>query len=53
MFKLPPDEARKRMERREKNKEAAARCRKKREDLTKRLTLVILNFLFSLFKIFF
>jgi hypothetical protein len=31
---LPPNEERKRQERRERNKEAAARCRRKREDLT-------------------
>jgi hypothetical protein len=35
---LPPDEARKRQDRRERNKEAAARCRRKREDLTISLT---------------
>ena len=35
---LPPDEARKRQDRRERNKEAAARCRRKREDLTMSLT---------------
>ncbi len=35
---LPPDEAKKRQERRERNKEAAARCRRKREDLTTNLT---------------
>jgi fos-like antigen len=39
---LPPDEARKRQDRRERNKEAAARCRRKREDLTTTLTKVCL-----------
>lgn len=34
---LPPDESRKRQERRERNKEAAAKCRKKREDQAQRL----------------
>lgn len=35
---LPSDEAKKRQERRERNKEAAARCRRKRDDLTVCLT---------------
>lgn len=36
---MPPDESKKRQERRERNKEAAAKCRKKREDQAQRLEL--------------
>ena len=37
-LELPPDEARKRQERRERNKHAAARCRRRREQLAETLS---------------
>lgn len=38
-LELPPDEARKREDRRERNKQAAARCRRRREELAETLSL--------------
>lgn len=38
-LELPPDEARKRQDRRERNKQAAARCRRRREELAETLSL--------------